>query len=305
MVAAALAVVAGGAAAAVAGADGRHGDSHRTHTRVFGAEGATRTMGWRIGVEGPEAIVQQLAIVVSDHDLRLEPRRPIARLSAAELDAIDDEQCARREAERIVAILSASARLLLGSREPLRVLYVNEERRRPAPDAGEGEPAVDVVRPPPLDAWAQSSLFQSLRLALADPAMARALQLRDVSHPDWAAMLEIYRVIEAAAGGRTAVQQISGVPDAVLLRFLHTAEREAPPPAARAVRRAGRRAAPMPIAEAVAVVDRLLMTWLGSAVRHRPSQPPGASTPRSRHGRIDPSARVRSEVSRWPAGPST
>ena len=72
-------------------------------------------MGWRIGIEGPEAIVQQLAIVVSDHDLRLDPRRPIARLSAAELDAIDDERWVRREAERIVAILSAFARLLLGT----------------------------------------------------------------------------------------------------------------------------------------------------------------------------------------------
>lgn len=256
-------------------------------------------MGWRIGIEGPEAIVQQLAIVVSDHDLRLDPRRPIARLSAAELDAIDDERRVRREAERIVAILSAIARLLLGSREPLRVLYVNEERRR-TDDGGD-----DAAPPSAPDAWAQSSLFQSLRLALSDPAMAQALRLRDVSHPQWPVLLQIYRVIEGAAGGRAAVQQISGVPEAVLQRFLHTAEREARAPDAPTPRRAGRRPVPMPIADAGAVVDRLLMTWLGSTARHRPSQPPPASGPRRRHGRIDPSARVRSEVSRWPAGPST
>lgn len=298
-------VVAGEAAAAVAGADAeRHGEI-RDATRVFGAEGATRTMGWRIGVEGPEAIVQQLAIVVSDHDLRLDPRRPIARLSAAELDAIDDERSVRREAERIVAILSAVARLLLGSREPLRVLYVNEDRRRQDPDAGEGEAAGGPMRPSGHDAWAQSSLFQSLRLALADPAMARALRLRDVAGPDWRVLLEIYRVIADAIGGRAAVQQMSGVPDAVLLRFVQTAEREAPAPDARAVRRAGRPAAPMPIAEAAAVVDRLLMTWLGSAARQRPPQPPATSSPRRGRGRIDPSARIRSEVSRWPTGPST
>jgi hypothetical protein len=147
-------------------------------------------------------------------------------------------------------------------------------------------------------------LFQSLRLALADPAMSRALRLRDVTHPDWPALIEIYRAIEAAAGGRSAVQRLSGVPDAVLLRFVHAAEshvpREMPAP-----RRAGRRAAPMPIAEASAVVDRLLMTWLGSAARQRPSQPAVVSSPRRRRGRIDASARVRSEVSRWPPGPST
>jgi hypothetical protein len=260
-------------------------------------------MGWRIGIEGPEAIVRQLAIVVSDHDLRLDPRQPIARLSAAELDAIDDERLVRREAERIVAILSAFARLLLGSREPLRLLYVNEERRSAAADP-DGAAAGEAPRPSGHEAWVQSSLFQSLRLALADPAMSRALRLRDVSHPDWPALMAIYGAIEAAAGGRPAVQRLSGVPDAVLLRFVHAAEqhvpREKPAP-----RRAGRRAAPMPIAEACAVVDRLLMTWLGSAARRRPSQPASVSSARRRHGRIDASARMRSEVSRWPAGPST
>jgi hypothetical protein len=147
-VAAAIAAVAGGAAAAAAGAD------VRTRARASSTQReAAGHMGWRIGIEGPEAIVQQLAIVVSDHDLRLDPRRPIARLSAAELDAIDDERGVRREAERIVAILSAFARLLLGSREPLRVLYVNEERR-PFNDP-EGAAAGQAPRPSGHEAWAR------------------------------------------------------------------------------------------------------------------------------------------------------
>jgi hypothetical protein len=261
-------------------------------------------MGWRIGIEGPEAIVQQLAIVVSDCDLALDPRRPIARLSAVELDAIDDERWVRREAERIVAILSAFARLLLGSREPLRVLYVNEERRRQADDGGEAAVAAGAGGPSVPEAWAQSSLFQSLRLALADPAMARALRLRDVASPDWPVLLEIYRVIEASAGGRPAMQRISGVPEAALLRFEQTAEHEAPAPRETRGGRHARRLTPMPIAEAAGVIDRLLMTWLGSAARQRPGSP-GASSVVRRHGRIDRSPRAGAEESRWPAGSST
>jgi hypothetical protein len=154
-------------------------------------------MKWHVGIEGPGAVLDQLAIVVSDHDIRLDAHHGRGVLSASRLDSLDDVGSVRREAERIVAVMSACARLLLHSTEALKVRHV----------IGAGANGVDESAPVP---WRQSSLFQGLRLALDNPTLEAVLRLRDADRLDWTAVTEICEVIEAATGGKSGIVRLSG-----------------------------------------------------------------------------------------------
>ena len=238
-------------------------------------------MRWKVGIAGQHAVLHQLAIVVSNDDMRLEVRDDVAVLSGARLDALDDIASVQREAERIVTIMSAFARLLLGVGDSLRVVDVSE---MPAPDPG--GPIADRPRrhssaAPAIagassqhgaaDAWPRSSLLQSLRLVLSNPAMEQALSLRDTSRLDGSRLSQICRIVEAAAG-RSAVARFSGMSQTALQR-LHAAANsgtaEGDDAAADGATPEGA-ADRMTLTEARSLVDRLLMAWVGSAARHTP-----------------------------------
>lgn len=235
-------------------------------------------MRWKVGIAGQHTVLHQLAIVVSNDDMRLEVRDDLAVLSGARLDALDDIASVQREAERIVTIMSAFARLLLGVGDSLRVVDVAE---MPAPDPGaiaepSGTPSPSLTpagagtsNQAVADAWPRSSLLQSLRLVLSNPAMEQALSLRDTSRLDGSRLSQIYRIVEAAAG-RPAVARFSGMSQAALQR-LHAAATSVTAEgddAAAGVATAEGAADRMTLAEARSLVDRLLMAWLGSAARH-------------------------------------
>ena len=239
-------------------------------------------MRWKVGIAGQQAVLHQLAIVVSNDDMRLEVRDDLAFLSGARLDALSDIASVQREAERIVTIMSAFARLLLGVTDSLRVVDVAET---PAPDPGT---AVAGSSPAPAssdagtsssngapDAWPRSSLLQSLRLVLSNPAMEQALSLRDTSRLDGTRLSQICRIIESAAG-RPAVTRFSGMSQTALQRLhaaasLSAAEgNDAGDDAATAEGSPDR----MTLAEARSLVDRLLMAWVGSVARHTPGLQP-------------------------------
>jgi hypothetical protein len=237
-------------------------------------------MRWKVGIAGQHTVLHQLAIVVSNDDMRLEVRDDVAVLSGARLDALDDIASVQREAERIVTIMSAFARLLLGVGDSLRVVDVAEI---PAPVPGaitepSGTPLPSLTPAgagtsnyTSTDAWPRSSLLQSLRLVLSNPAMEQALSLRDTSRLDGSRLSQIYRIVEGAAG-RSAVARFSGMSQTALQR-LHAAANNGtvdgddaaagPPTAEGAAER-------MTLAEVRSLVDRLLMAWVGSAARHAP-----------------------------------
>ena len=237
-------------------------------------------MRWKVGIAGQHTVLHQLAIVVSNDDMRLEVRDDVAVLSGARLDALDDITSVQREAERIVTIMSAFARLLLGVGDSLRVVDVAEV---PAPDPGDaiadpsaspsltGAGAGTSNHHPAADAWPRSSLLQSLRLVLSNPAMEQALSLRDTSRLDGSRLSQICRIVEAAAG-RSAVARFSGMSQTALQR-LHAAANSGAAEgddAAAGVAPAEGTAERMTLTEARSLVDRLLMAWVGSAARHTP-----------------------------------
>ena len=231
-------------------------------------------MRWKVGIAGQHTVLHQLAIVVSNDDMRLEVRDDLAFLSGARLDALSDIASVQREAERIVTIMSAFARLLLGVGDSLRVVDVVET---PAPEAGTAvagsshtpaptpsETGTSTPNGAP-DAWPRSSLLQSLRLVLSNPAMEQALSLRDTSRLDGSRLSQICRIIEGAAG-RPAVARFSGMSQTALQR-LHAAANSVTADGDDAAAGAGDG---MTLSEARSLVDRLLMAWVGSAARHTP-----------------------------------
>jgi hypothetical protein len=241
-------------------------------------------MRWKVGIAGQHSVLHQLAIVVSNDDMRLDVSGDLAVLSGARLDALDDIAGVQREAERIVTIMSAFARLLLGVGDSLRVVDVAEvPAPDPAPDHNGAivEPSASPSMAPAgagtsnpngaPDAWPRSSLLQSLRLVLSNPAMEQALSLRNTSRLDGSRLSQICRIVEGAAG-RSAVARFSGMSQTALQR-LHAAANSVTAEgddAASSVAVAEGAADRMTLAEARSLVDRLLMAWLGSSARHTP-----------------------------------
>jgi hypothetical protein len=239
-------------------------------------------MRWKVGIAGQRAVLHQLAIVVSNDDMRLEVGDGAAFLSGARLDALGDVASVQHEAERIVTIMSAFARLLLGVSDSLRVVDVVETSPlaagaaavadspgSPTPSAGGGAPAANGGS----DAWPRSSLLKSLRLVLSNPAMEEALSLRDTSRLDGSRLSQICRIVEGAAG-RSAMARFSGLSQASLQRLHAAANRcAAEGEDATAGETAEGASSGMTLAEARSIVDRLLMAWVGSAARHTPGVP--------------------------------
>jgi hypothetical protein len=197
---------------------------------------------WEVEVEGPDSILYQLALAISDRDLALVKRGDAFVLNGSRLDAFDEPCSVGREAERIVSLLSSAARLSLGSTASLRAGAVVErtfDHREPC--------ACDDPH-----AWSRrSSLSTSIREALSSPAMERALRLRD-GEPSKADFIQIYDIFEKEVGDRRAAAALCGITVATIVR-LH--------------RKHPTRHAPMTLEETRRFVDRVLMAWLGSCGR--------------------------------------
>jgi len=233
-------------------------------------------MRWEVRIQGPEPILKQIGLAVSDEDIRLAPLDGAFVLSGSRLDSLADAASVRHEAGRIVTLLSSSARLTFGSTEPLTVADVAEARaeNRSLPlTAATLRLSADEMPGASLDSadnpqrWAQrSSLSRSVRSALTNPAMEQALALRDRQAPNWDDLARLLNVIEGGMGG-PAVTARFGLTDTVRKQLM----RGAPPPAARGSAAAQGKGDSAPqldrltLKDALRVLDRLLMTWLASA----------------------------------------
>ena len=154
------------AAEAAAGRAGAAAEGVRQRPRREGP-----VMRWKVGIEGPPRIVHLLSIVISDHDIRLVAGRSVSVLHGSRLDSLDDAGSVRCQAERIVTILSGSARILLGSTESLHVMDVTESGADASEDPGTHLPhdpghrgrggRTASGRSGDLGTWSQSSLFKS------------------------------------------------------------------------------------------------------------------------------------------------
>jgi hypothetical protein len=243
-------------------------------------------MRWEVRIDGPRAILRQLALAVSDQDIQLVTREEMCMLSGSRLDSLADVRSVRHEAERIITILSSSARLSLGMTESIQVADVTDMRAddskgvdvEPPPESphvrnGRRSTLIDWADHP--DAWPKrSSLSKSLREALSNPVMEQALRLRNADSLTWTELVRIYEIIEKAAGGMTAVTALCGVPRAAIERLRHASNSMSATGEPGPLGAGDTQPSPdsMTLAEARSLVDRLLMAWLSSATRSRARQ---------------------------------
>jgi len=225
-------------------------------------------MKWEVRVQGPGTILKQIALAVSDEDIRLALRDGAFVLSGSRLDGLGDAASVQHEAERIVTLLSSSARLSFGSTERLRVDDVSETTAGTFQTSTDRSPApTSFDRPGAPQGWAQlSSVSRSVRSALSNPAMEQALALRDTQAPGWADLARLYTVIEAELGGPAVTARL-GLSESARKQLLRGS---APPPARRGTTpQAAGDGDPegerLTLKDALRSVDRLLMTWLTSA----------------------------------------
>ncbi len=240
-------------------------------------------MRWEIQIEGPRAILRQLALVVSDNDIRLVRRDDHFFLSGSLLDSCGDIGNVRCEAGRIITLLSGSARLSLGSTESLHIGVVTAcekitdrepiEDSREAPRTRKLDAGTSIDEPSERNSWQRrSSLSKSLREALSNRAMAKALELRNAADLNWVELVTIYNVIEEATGGRPAVASFSGVTENAIKRLHQTAKSVAgAEDAARDDRGTQLTSIPMTLTEARSFIDHLLMSWFASVTLSRTS----------------------------------
>jgi hypothetical protein len=216
-------------------------------------------MRWEVRLDGPSALLHQLALTIAEWDIRVVNREGAFLLCGARLDSQDDAGRVRREAERIVTLLSASARLSLGSTVPLRIA-----------DVAAAAPGTTADSPPAPDQWSRrSSLSASMRAALSNPTLEQALRLRNSGELNWSDMLRMYSLIEEAAGGKPSLSA-SGGTHAAIAQLLQTArcftDVEWTSERGRSARRLSN---PMTLAEARSFVDRLLIALIVSGSRRR------------------------------------
>ena len=240
-------------------------------------------MRWEIQIEGPRAILRQLALVVSDNDIRLVRRDDHFFLSGSLLDSCGDIGNVRCEAGRIITLLSGSARLSLGSTESLHIGVVTAcekitdreliENSREAPRTRKLDAGTSIDEPGERNSWQQrSSLSKSLREALSNRAMAKALELRNAADLNWVELVTIYNIIEEATGGRPAVASFSGVTENAIKRLHQTAKSVAgAEDVAGDDRGTQLTSKPMTLTEARSFIDHLLMSWFASVTLSRTS----------------------------------
>ena len=243
-------------------------------------------MRWEIQIDGPRAILRQLALVVSDNDIRLVRRDDHFFLSGSLLDSCGDIGNVRCEAGRIITLLSGSARLSLGSTESLHIGVVTAcekiTDREPIEDSRE------APRTRKLDAVEHRSISQAngirgnggRRFPSRCAKRSRIGRWRrrsscvNAADLNWVELVTIYNVIEEATGGRPAVASFSGVTENAIKRLHQTAKSVAgAEDGARDDRGTQPTSIPMTLTEARSFIDHLLMSWFASVTLSRTRVP--------------------------------
>jgi hypothetical protein len=233
---------------------------------------------WCVEVVGDGADLSMLAESLSDGPTSITRHAGGFILGCDSFSGLDSARDVAEHAKQVLAMLSGSTRLLLGGRASMTagaVYRVRDDGNRdtflitePGRFELRGMPVTTVVsksdgtrevhRPAdPIRAWVE--------LGTTDGVVAKALRLRDDDSRGWVELYRLYEVIESDVG-RSAVVANGWTSDRDIGRFKHTAnsveaagdqarhgKEETDPPAK-----------PLSLAEARALIDRLLLGWLAS-----------------------------------------
>lgn len=233
-------------------------------------------MHWEVQLVGDPTDLRMLADTFSDSEIRIAVTGEEYVLRAHEFQDLDSASSVRKRAQEIVTQLSGSSRLLLRSYEPLEVggvyrvkddgrrdftVFVNAVvvRVRALPvTVGVTKPNGTTEFPKPAD-----PIAKWLHLATKDPAVAKALRLRDHDGLDLVELYRIFEVIEADVGSSTIHQQGWATKKSVR-EFKHTANSvdAAGDQARHGKEKTQPPSNPLSLPRARELIDRILKGWL-------------------------------------------
>ncbi|MFQ5839585.1 MAG: hypothetical protein ACE5HK_02575 [Candidatus Methylomirabilales bacterium] len=233
-------------------------------------------MHWQVDLVGDAADLRMLADSLNGPDVAVVPVSDGYVLRAVEFAAASNAREVRVRAEKIITALSGATRLILGAHEPIKIGTVTQ-----VGDDGSKyifvsvEPAVARARAMPVgltvirrDGTVEhhrpaDSINDLVPTILEDPAVEKALRLRNADALSWVELYRLYEVVEGDVS-RSHIVGSGWAADSELTRFKHTANSErAAGDAARhgkEVTQPPKRA--MTLSTARSLVDRILRAWI-------------------------------------------
>jgi hypothetical protein len=227
-------------------------------------------MTWEVELLGDSTDLQILAGTFAIGEVQVVHSGNEHLLRSSKFHTLDSAASVRESAIDVVTALSASARLVFGAQQSIRVGKVYRLR----PDGKRDvtllvEPAVaheralpitvvhgtQVHRPAdPIQAW--------LPLASQDPVLAKALRLRNTDALDWVDLYRLYELIQSDAGH--LIHELGWASRNEVERFVRTANSvsAAGDSARHGTERTDPPLNPTTLAHACELVDRILRAWL-------------------------------------------
>jgi hypothetical protein len=235
-------------------------------------------MRWEVDITGDPADLRRLSEAMRGGDTLICDRDGTFVLRSAQFDSLEDANDVRAHAQEIVASLSGYSQLVLGTHKPIKVGSVVMVR-----DDGTKNVFVQlepvIIRARVLLASLSvtradgtvehhgpaDSVKDWLEAAGQDPAVAKALRLRNADSLSWVELYRIYEVVEGGVG-RPHIVASGWVKDPEIRRFKHTANSVG---ACGDQARHGKESTqppknPMSLSQAKSLIDRLLKAWIAS-----------------------------------------
>jgi len=232
---------------------------------------------WEVDIIGDPTDLQMLSEAMGDSDISILERDGAFVLRSTEFDSLQDANAIRTRAQEIVISLSGLSRVLLDTHRPIKVgsvmmlrddgtknVFIQVEpisvRARMRANLSITRADGTVEHHSPAD-----PLRNQMEVAGQDPAVAKALRLRNADVLSWVDLYRIYEVVEGDVG-RSHIVASGWVKDSEISRFKHTANSVA---ASGDQARHGKESTqppknPMSLSQAKTLIDGLLKAWITS-----------------------------------------
>jgi hypothetical protein len=231
-------------------------------------------MKWFVSLLGDSGDLEELAKVCTSDDLRIEQREQGFILKTTEFDSLTESEEVLSRSKDLLTSINGGARILLGSRELIRVGSIHRINEKGGTDT--------YIHPDPIElklrVMAVTTIVHSngtreihypagpiprwASLAKKDVNVARVLRLHGTS-TDWTDLYRIYEIIQNDLGGEKELLAKDWVTRKAVVKFRHTANS---PSASGDKSRHGvgesGPADPMTLSEANSIIEGIIYNWL-------------------------------------------
>jgi hypothetical protein len=233
---------------------------------------------WEVDIIGDPADLRMLSEAMRGGDTSICEREGAFVLRSTQFDSFQDANDVRAHTQEIVTFLSGYSRLVLGAHKPIKmgsVVMVRDDGTKNVfvqlePLTIRARVSLASVSVTRADGTVEhygpaDSVKDWLEAAGQDPAVAKALRLRNADGLSWVELYRIYEVVEGDVG-RSHIVASGWVKDSEIRRFKHTANSVG---ACGDQARHGKESTqppknPMSLSQAKSLIDRLLKAWIGS-----------------------------------------